>query len=149
MSVVLLNVNLCPIYLSRPVLSMQHALIKSLHTSPLIALSHLLLRSTRLSRYRPPAISRNNFVDIELKTRIIHRYQSMNHSATATNFFDNKESANFLPPQYGRNRGKKTLVLDLDETLVHSSFQPVKQESLILPVSYGFINAVRLRSKDE
>ena len=26
----------------------------------------------------------------------------------------------YLPPQTGVNRGKKTLILDLDETLVHS-----------------------------
>lgn len=32
----------------------------------------------------------------------------------------------FLEPQVGRNVGRKTLVLDLDETLVHSSFRPVK-----------------------
>ncbi len=39
-----------------------------------------------------------------------------------------------LPPQQqGLNR--KTLVLDLDETLVHSSFMPVDNCDLILPVS--------------
>lgn len=30
----------------------------------------------------------------------------------------------FLPPQREKDKGKKTLVLDLDETLVHSSFKP-------------------------
>ena len=30
--------------------------------------------------------------------------------------------------------GKKTLVLDLDETLVHSSFKPVDNAHIILPV---------------
>ena len=39
-----------------------------------------------------------------------------------------------LGPQKENDIGKKTLVLDLDETLVHSSFQPVKNCDLILPV---------------
>ena len=30
-----------------------------------------------------------------------------------------------LPPQRERDRGKKTLILDLDETLIHSSFEPL------------------------
>jgi carboxy-terminal domain RNA polymerase II polypeptide A small phosphatase len=40
-----------------------------------------------------------------------------------------------LPPQSPRSRGKKSLILDLDETLVHSSFKPPPQdECIILPV---------------
>lgn len=39
-----------------------------------------------------------------------------------------------LPPQKGTNVGKKTLVLDLDETLVHSSFKPVPNADFIIPV---------------
>jgi RNA polymerase II subunit A small phosphatase-like protein len=39
-----------------------------------------------------------------------------------------------LPPQKGTNIGKKTLVLDLDETLVHSSFKPVPNADFIIPV---------------
>lgn len=46
-----------------------------------------------------------------------------------------------LPPPSERNRGKKTLVLDLDETLVHSSFQPVDNVDIVLPVSYYIFNA--------
>ena len=30
--------------------------------------------------------------------------------------------------------GKKTLILDLDETLVHSSFKPVENADIVLPV---------------
>ena len=41
---------------------------------------------------------------------------------------------NFLGPQKERDRGKKTLILDLDETLVHSSFKPVDKADIILPI---------------
>jgi len=37
-------------------------------------------------------------------------------------------------PQRASDKGKKTLCLDLDETLVHSSFQPVEGADLVLPV---------------
>lgn len=36
-----------------------------------------------------------------------------------------------LPPQTERDRGKKTLVLDLDETLVHSSFKPIDNPDIV------------------
>ena len=42
---------------------------------------------------------------------------------------------NLLPPQSEHNIGRKTLILDLDETLVHSSFQPVENADIVLPVS--------------
>lgn len=35
------------------------------------------------------------------------------------------------------DRGKKTLVLDLDETLVHSSFKPIPQPDYVIPVGEG------------
>ena len=33
------------------------------------------------------------------------------------------------------DKGRKTLVIDLDETLVHSSFEPMKITDLIVEVS--------------
>jgi Dullard-like phosphatase family protein len=39
-----------------------------------------------------------------------------------------------LPPQVGVNKGKKTLILDLDETLVHSSFVPTEHCDITLTV---------------
>lgn len=50
------------------------------------------------------------------------------------NFVDASRENIVLGPQKENDKGKKTLVLDLDETLVHSSFQPVSQCDLILPV---------------
>ncbi len=39
-----------------------------------------------------------------------------------------------LGPQPEHVRGRKTLVLDLDETLVHSQFNPVKNLDYTIPV---------------
>jgi len=39
-----------------------------------------------------------------------------------------------LPPLLAEDSGKKTLVLDLDETLVHSSFKPINNADFIIPV---------------
>ena len=39
-----------------------------------------------------------------------------------------------LQPQSPRSKGKKVLILDLDETLVHSSFKPPPEPSIVLPV---------------
>ncbi len=58
----------------------------------------------------------------------------MSHSSTTGSFF-RKDTGTVLPPQNGRNRGKKTLVLDLDETLVHSAFQPVTGHDIMIPVA--------------
>ena len=40
----------------------------------------------------------------------------------------------YLPTMQEQDRGKKTLVLDLDETLVHSSFKPIPNPDYIIPV---------------
>lgn len=39
-----------------------------------------------------------------------------------------------LPPQSPRSHRKKTLLLDLDETLVHSSFRAPPEKCIVLPV---------------
>jgi len=39
-----------------------------------------------------------------------------------------------LPPLTPRSTNKKTLVLDLDETLVHSSFKPIQGADFVIPV---------------
>ena len=39
-----------------------------------------------------------------------------------------------MKPQKGQDINRKTLVLDLDETLVHSSFKASKKPDIVLPV---------------
>ena len=39
-----------------------------------------------------------------------------------------------LPPQRNKCQNLKTLVLDLDETLVHSSFKPIPNPDFKIPV---------------
>lgn len=39
-----------------------------------------------------------------------------------------------IGPQRKSDFGRKTLVLDLDETLVHSQFKPVENADIVLPV---------------
>ena len=39
-----------------------------------------------------------------------------------------------LKPQAEHVRGRKTLLLDVDETLVHSSFTPTEAADIILPI---------------
>mmetsp|Transcript_12288 Transcript_12288/g.49302 ORF Transcript_12288/g.49302 Transcript_12288/m.49302 type:complete len:266 (-) Transcript_12288:26-823(-) len=39
-----------------------------------------------------------------------------------------------LPPQSAALKGRKCLILDLDETLVHSSFKPITTADFIIPV---------------
>jgi len=46
-----------------------------------------------------------------------------------------KAKKSLLPAQSECCKGRKTLVLDLDETLVHSSFQCGQYEDFVLPVS--------------
>lgn len=51
-----------------------------------------------------------------------------------------------IPPQRGNKKGLKTLVLDLDETLIHSSFDPVPNPDYIIPVLDTFTIALLRRN---
>lgn len=44
------------------------------------------------------------------------------------------DSKNLLGPKKEKDLDKKTLVIDLDETLVHSSFKPISKPDIILEV---------------
>jgi Dullard-like phosphatase family protein len=63
---------------------------------------------------------------------------------TATNTLEQAQ----LGPQVGLNIGRKTLVLDLDETLIHSSFRVVKNADILLSVEIeGELHQVYVRKR--
>lgn len=47
---------------------------------------------------------------------------------------EEQERVKLLPPIHSQDTGKKCLVLDLDETLVHSSFRAVPGADFVIPV---------------
>ena len=57
-------------------------------------------------------------------------------SFTPTNRLNKLNSKDLLLPPKNNNDNKKTLILDLDETLVHSSFTPFEKNDIILDVDF-------------
>ena len=55
-------------------------------------------------------------------------------SSYSNTIANENEEPPLLGPQRRNDIGKKTLVLDLDETLVHSSFKPIDNPNIVLPV---------------
>ena len=47
-----------------------------------------------------------------------------------------------LPPQLPQHKGKHTLVLDIDETLVHSGFDSIPSPDISFPV-YSYLDLLR------
>ena len=65
-----------------------------------------------------------------------------NHSMafTPTNHSNLLQNKKFLLPNKSKEFiNKKTLILDLDETLVHSSFVPFEKSDIILDVEFDFV----------
>lgn len=60
------------------------------------------------------------------------------------NYFLISDNSNYLLPPVEENfKDKKCLVLDLDETLIHSSFKPVHDADFVVPVEIeNFIHQV-------
>lgn len=65
---------------------------------------------------------------------------SYNENTDTSNFnrqlleCQHKYNGAIIPPASKKFINKKCLVLDLDETLVHSSFKPVESPDVIIPV---------------
>ena len=81
----------------------------------------------------------NNF-----QNSIISNKNTPNPKALTPNHFESKKlfllkETNMLPPKSPEFLNKKTLILDLDETLVHSSFVPFPKSDIILNVNFDGI----------
>ena len=74
----------------------------------------------------------NNFV------KPINRQELSLTPSNHSNKLNNKEDY-LLPPKSEENMSKKTLILDLDETLVHSSFTPFNKNDVVLKVDFDGI----------
>lgn len=83
--------------------------------------------------------------DFSKSLRVFSRFPSTPNARKVSGY----DSSNFmLPPQSGNDVGKKTLVLDLDETLVHSSFEYLPDADVKLPIEVqGILQDVYVRKR--
>ena len=77
----------------------------------------------------------NNTNNLNLNLNLLHQ-----QALTPINRRNKLYEENFLlPEKSSKFEGKKTLVLDIDETLVHSSFFPFEKNDLVLNVNFDGI----------
>jgi TFIIF-interacting CTD phosphatase-like protein len=77
---------------------------------------------------------------------IIKRNQEKIHSMSPSKKIN--ENTCLIPPQPASKVNKKTLILDLDETLIHSGFRPFEGgNDIVLKVI--MINNIRLKLKEQ
>ena len=109
--------------------------------------------SSIINKSQKRAISqKKKFISSDIITQIPASNLYLNNINTSNNLYLNNfhqqaftpinrrkklyEDEFFIPEKSAKFKGKKTLVLDLDETLVHSSFIPFEKNDLILNVNF-------------
>lgn len=65
---------------------------------------------------------------------VTHTNYNHNHNHNDNTIVEDKDSKYLLPAVRHQDMHKKCIVIDLDETLVHSSFKPVHNADFIVPV---------------
>ncbi|KAJ9465146.1 putative phosphatase PSR2 [Diplonema papillatum] len=70
------------------------------------------------------------------RVQITHQQPVQQPSATGRNFSPviASQYEPLLPPPFEHHKNRICMVLDLDETLVHSSFRPVQSPDIVLPI---------------
>lgn len=71
----------------------------------------------------------SSFLSLFSRNSLLQRCRNNNDFVNAE-----RNSGSLLPEQNDANFGKKTLILDLDETLVHSSPLPIQDPDITLAV---------------
>jgi TFIIF-interacting CTD phosphatase-like protein len=70
----------------------------------------------------------------KLKEEIFSFLKPTEHNEGETLEYTLFRSSGFLPLLSPQMKQRRTLVLDLDETLIHSSFAPIRQPDFIVPI---------------
>uniref|UniRef100_A0A0N4ZFQ6 protein-serine/threonine phosphatase n=1 Tax=Parastrongyloides trichosuri TaxID=131310 RepID=A0A0N4ZFQ6_PARTI len=97
--------------------------------NPTDYLSNLITQATNYGKSPVPPSYRGGLKEIGNATD----YENKNRFEVVKNM-QTFTGEPLLPPILPKDVGKKCLVIDLDETLVHSSFQPVQNADFIIPV---------------
>ncbi len=74
----------------------------------------------------------------KIDNNMLERKSERIHSQSTSKKID-QENTSLIPPQPASKAHKKTLVLDLDETLIHSGFRPFEGgNDIVLKVIFNF-----------
>ena len=99
------------------------------------------MRTTKNLHHKSNSVNREAAKDIitqvpQIKTKNFPIYSPPRVAAFTPTNRTNHFTSKLLPPKSKKYINKKTLVLDLDETLVHSSFTPFDHSDIVLQVDF-------------
>ena len=106
-------------------------------------MNYLCLQGTQIpfirqsaKKHRSNSLNKNNPSQNNIITQVPYNNYSLRAFSTPKNNKNVIFKTKLLPEKSPKNINKKTLLLDLDETLVHSSFMPFDKSDIILKVEF-------------